>query len=279
MPATTRRRRIRRNDACGHRLTGALRSCRGGSLAGLVRRARARPPLAADPRPVRDPRQRGHVAADAGGARRTAVAALARALADGRGARRGLGRRRDPRVAGARLQPAGARPPPRGAAGRGARLARRPLRAARRRPVHRGRRGVLRVRSPGAARRRQRASRLRPHGSLVHSGGRPGAYGSREDDLPRADPTLRALPAGRGVSVARSPFRAEPPARALRGLVPPTAGNRPADNRRRLTAARRRGGVLPGTRRARAGSTGTSYRFPTSRVPSARCSLRTSPSC
>ena len=49
---------------------------------------------------------RGDAAADAGRSRRAALRALARALADGRGARRRGARRRDPRMAGARLQPA-----------------------------------------------------------------------------------------------------------------------------------------------------------------------------
>ena len=76
--------------------------------------SRSRSPVAPHARPVRDPRLGGHAPADAGRAGRAAVRALARAVADGRGARRGLARRGDRRVAGARLQPAGARAPSRG---------------------------------------------------------------------------------------------------------------------------------------------------------------------
>ena len=118
----------------------------------LVRRHRARPPLAAHARPVRDPRQRGDAAADAGRSRRPALPALARALADRGGSRGCHDRRGDRRVAGARLQPARRHAAPRGARCRRARLARRPDGAARRRAVHRGRRRELRVRARRAAR-------------------------------------------------------------------------------------------------------------------------------
>ena len=70
-------------------------------------------------------------------------------------------RRRDPRVAGARLQPPRAQPAPRGAAGRGARLAGRSDRAAGRRALHRRCRRVLRARPRRAAGRRERAARRR----------------------------------------------------------------------------------------------------------------------
>ena len=87
---------------------------------------RARSPLAEDARPVRDPRQRGDAAADAGRAGRAAVRRMARALAERGGARGGAGGGRHPGVAGAGLQPAGAQPPPGGAGGRRDRLAGRP---------------------------------------------------------------------------------------------------------------------------------------------------------
>ena len=76
---------------------------------------------------------------------------LARALAD----RGGVGGRfsggGNPRVAGARLQPASGQPAPRGAADRRAGLARRPDRAARRGRVYRGGDPQLRLRSAGAS--------------------------------------------------------------------------------------------------------------------------------
>ena len=116
-----------------------------GSLA-LVCGHRPRPPVAPHARPVRDPRQRGDAAADAGRARRPAlprwlerwptVDALAAASpAD-------VIRR----VAGPRLQPPRAQPPPRRPHRRRARLAGRPHRAARRRPLHGRRRRQLRLR-------------------------------------------------------------------------------------------------------------------------------------
>src|SRR3954468_9794373 len=73
----------------------AIRARRPGAGAAvrLVPRERARPPLAEDARPVRDPRLRGDAAADAGRARRPALDGLARALADGRRARDGSARR------------------------------------------------------------------------------------------------------------------------------------------------------------------------------------------
>ena len=77
---------------------------------GLVRRERPRPPVARDARPLRDPRQRGHAAADAGRPRDRALDGLARALADRRGAGRREHRRRRARLVGARLQPARRQP-------------------------------------------------------------------------------------------------------------------------------------------------------------------------
>ena len=180
--------------------------------------------------------------------------ALARALADGRGARRGAGRRRDPRVAGARLQPA------------------RALRSTA--PHSRSRRhgwpddltelpGVGRYTADavacfafgraGSARRRQRAARLGAHRPRLHPGRRTGADGSRQDGLPRPRPALRRLPARSRVPVARPPLRAEPPPGAVRGLVPPAARGGSARGRRRLAAAGRRGRRRSRARRARAG--------------------------
>ena len=71
-----------------------------------------RPALAADPRPLRDPRQRGDAAADAGRPRRAALPGVARALADRRGAGRGDAGRRDPGVERPRVQPPGGQPAP-----------------------------------------------------------------------------------------------------------------------------------------------------------------------
>ena len=81
--------------------------------------------------------------------------ALARRLAGGR----------DPRVAGARLQPASGQPPPRGAADRRAGLARRPDRTARRGRLHRGGDPQLRLRRAGASGRHERAPRAGAHRS------------------------------------------------------------------------------------------------------------------
>ena len=83
------------------------------ALGGVVRCGGPRPAVAADARPLRDPRLRGHAPADAGRSRRPALRRLARALADRRVAGRRLAGRRDPRVAGARLQPARGQPPSR----------------------------------------------------------------------------------------------------------------------------------------------------------------------
>ena len=99
-------------------------------------------------------------------------------------------------------------------------LAGRPDRAARRRAVH-GRRGrQLRVRPRRAAGRHERPPRAGAHRRGVRRLLRAGALRSRRDDLPRARPALRGLPARRGVPVAREPVRAAPKAVAVRGLVP-----------------------------------------------------------
>ena len=187
---------------------------------------------------------RSYGAADADRARRAAVGAVARALADGRRACGGVRCGRDPRVAGARLQPARARAAPRGAAGRGARLAGRSHRAARRRALHRGRRRLLRVRARRAAGRRERPPRDGANGRGVRAGGRAGADGSRRDGLSRAGAALRRLPARGGVPVtrpalraaaeagARSRARSGSAARRRSGSSPPPPARSPSSTRR-----------------------------------------------
>ena len=185
----------------------------GESAARLVCDERSRPPVAADARPVRDPRQRGHAPADAGRARRAALPRLARALADGRGARGSRARRRDPRVAGARLQPARTEPAPGGPRRRRDRVAERPDRAPRRRHVHRCCDPPLRLRRRRPARRRQRRARASPdRRELLRCVGAR-AHGPRRDRLHRARPAVRRVPARRGVPVARHPRGAAPKAR------------------------------------------------------------------
>src|SRR4051812_40543408 len=89
----------------------------------LVRRAGPRLALAAHARPIRDPRLRGDAPADAGLARRPALPEVARPPAGRAGALVRVDRRCDPRLAGARLQPARGQPAPRVAACRRAWLA------------------------------------------------------------------------------------------------------------------------------------------------------------
>ena len=172
-------------------------------------RARRRSALAQDARPVRDPRLRGDAPADAGRPRRAALLAWLGALADGRGARRRLACRGDPRVAGARLQPARGQPASRRASrspstgwpddltelpgvGRYTADAVRASRSA----THVLPRDTNVLRVAGAHR-----PQLRPRV-------RPGADGPRRDDLPRARAALRRVPARRAVPVARSALRA-----------------------------------------------------------------------
>ena len=92
----------------------------------MVPGERARAALAADARSLRDPRQRGDAAADAGRAGHPALVRLAGAMADAGLPRSGVAGGRDPRLARARLQPARAEPAPCGAGGRGRWLAGRP---------------------------------------------------------------------------------------------------------------------------------------------------------
>ena len=89
------------------RTAPAVPCARGVGAPRLVPRARARPPVAPDAGSVRDPRFGGDAPADAGGARRSAIHGLARALADRRRARRGAARRGDPHMAGPRATTAG----------------------------------------------------------------------------------------------------------------------------------------------------------------------------
>ena len=139
---------------------------------------------------------RGDAAADAGRARDPTLARLARALADAGRARRRLARRRDPGMAGARLQPARDQPAPGGAGRRGHRLAGRPDGAPGCRPVH-GRRdpqpGVRRARPPD---RHERRPDPGADGTRVRAGGAAGALRPRRDRLPGARAALRRLPAG-----------------------------------------------------------------------------------
>ena len=212
-PRQPRHRRPPSSATSARASTGAHRaSClRGAGLAAdggvapprVVRGVRPRPPLAPHARPVRDPRLGGHAPADAGRPGRAAVRALARAVADGRGARRGLARRGDRRMAGARLQPSGACAPPRGGARRGARLARRPDRAAGRRAVHGGRAPELRLRRGRPAARRQRRAGRAAHGAHVHRRCRAGADGSRCNRVPGADPAVRASVLSRSACPSR----------------------------------------------------------------------------
>ena len=215
---------------------------------GVVRGVRPRPPLATNARPVRDPRLGGHAPADAGRPGRPAVRALARAVADGRGARRRLARRRHRRVAGARLQPSSACAPPRGNSCRGSRLARRPDRAAGRRAVHGGRAPELRLRRGRPPARRQRRAGRAAHGARVHRRCRAGADGSRRNRLPGADPAVRALPSRGVVPLTRDARRARAEAVALRGLLPAAPRGCPASRRDRATGRRQSSTPTPSGR-------------------------------
>ena len=135
----------------------------------LVRRQRARPALAADPRPVRDPGRRGDAAADAGRPRHPQVARLARALSDAR--RSGRAPRAPMRSAPGRASattcaPCGctriARQVRRRVRRRAAAQRRRPAEPEGRRPLHRRRRGLLRLRAARGDGRHQRAARAEP---------------------------------------------------------------------------------------------------------------------
>ena len=191
--------------------------------------------MAADRRPVRDPRQRGHAPADPGRPGRAAVpgdgssdgptaAALAAASrAEVLAAWVGLGYNR--RALALHAAARGGRP---------RRLAGRPAHAAGRRPVHGGRGRLVRVRRAGGGGRHERAARRRAPRAR-HAGGarparprgrlEPGRDGARRDRLHGA--RCRDAPSARSRRGARRPVvrRAggERPARrgrALRGLQP-----------------------------------------------------------
>src|SRR5204863_6898382 len=70
----------------------------------LVRTSPARPAVAAEARPLRDPRQRGDAATDAGPPRRPALRGVAATLAGRRRGRGGEPWRRPPRMDRARVQ-------------------------------------------------------------------------------------------------------------------------------------------------------------------------------
>ena len=205
----------------------------------MVRRARRRPPVAPNTRPVRDPRLRGDAPADAGEPGRAALRGLARALARRPRARRGFTRGGDPRVAGARVQPPRPEPAPRRTRRCRARLAGRPDRAAGRRPLH-GRRGArVRARRRRAAARHERAADRGADRPQLRPVMRTGADGPRTHDLPRARAALRRVPARRAVPVPRPALRAAAQAVALRGLVPPAPRGDAAARRRVAAPARR----------------------------------------
>src|SRR5581483_6697555 len=226
--------------AHGSDATGAYTPRRAGSAAHVVRGERPRPPLAADARPVRDPRLGGDAPADAGLACRPALPRMARALADRGRARRRLDSRGDPGLAGARLQPPRGQPAARGPARGGARLARRPHGSSRRRPVHRRRPRELRLRPPSPSGRRQRRPRARAHRRPLRPQSRSGALRPRGYDLSRAPTTVPGLPARRPVPIGRPYLRAAAQARPVRGLVP-AAARRASSARHASTSTRRRG--------------------------------------
>jgi len=178
--------------------------------------------MAADARPVRDPRLGSDAATDAGRTRDSTLSRLAGALADGGSARGSAGGGRDPGMARARLQPSRAESPSCRGEDRGRRLARRSHRAPRRRSVHRCGSRELRARARRPAGRHQREPRPGTHRPPLLPGGRAGADGSGRNGVPGACPTLWRLPARISVSIARATLRAAAQAIALRRLVPPT---------------------------------------------------------
>src|SRR3954470_22163851 len=271
--SSTRRGCATRSGSCGatsrtSRRPRAAEQERSGAPR-LVRRARARPPVAAHARPVCRPRQRGDAPADAGGARRAALGGVDGALADRSRAGRCPARRCPARVGRPRLQP-----PRRAAVGsvRGGRslgLARRSALAAGGRLLHRGGGGRVRVRTRRAAGRHQRLARARASGHATGGprvGAGPGADGSRGDDLHRPGAAVRRMPA-RGLRFARggggaaaAPGRA---ARALRGHRPLGAGPRRGGAGGRRGAARGAGirAAGAGPPRFEAGRAGRRGRF------------------
>src|SRR2546423_1908902 len=80
---------------------------------------------------------------------------------------------------------------------------------------------------------------------------RTGALRPRRDDLSRAGPALRRLPARPRVPVPRTALRAAAQAVAVRGLVPPAARYGAARRRRRPPVGRPRGARRTRARRPR----------------------------
>ena len=210
----------------------------------MVRRKRPRPAVAADARPVRDPRLGGDAPADAGLACRAAVGGVARALADGGGAGGSVAGGRDPRVAGARVQPARAEPLAGGLRRRRARVARRPDRAPRRRPVHRGGGRELRVRPAGAAGGREHRPGARADGR--RRSGRTRRRRSSTSARPCAWRACRAAASARWPwSARRAGGRTSPPASRGRSRARSGSGGRRCSGsspsrRSRPTSTRRR---------------------------------------
>ena len=216
----------------------------------MVQDERTRSAVAADARSVRDPRLGGDAPADAGGTRHSALPRVARPLALGRGTRRRVARGRDPRVAGARLQPQGPQPAPSGLSDRRRRLAGGPDRASRSRSLYGQRAGAIRPRPPRAPDRRERAPSPRQERGLVRSRSGPRADGSRRHHLSRADPTLRRMSSGERLPFEGEALRAAPQAGPIRGLVQAAAGRR----------AQPRLGAAPATELARRGRRRSSRR-------------------
>ena len=214
-------------------------------------------------RSLRDPRQRGDAAADAGRPGDPPLPRLARALADGGRPRRGDGGDviRAWQGLGYNRRALALHRAAQVIASDG--LARRPDLPARRRAVHRGRDSQLRLRRGRASPRRQRRPGRAPHRTRLHRRGGAGADGSRRHRLPRADPTLRGVPVGGRMPFARHPRRAGTEAGAVRGIVPAAAGRDAA-----------RGGSVPGG--ARTSSTGR--RSTRSSATGSSWSSRTAPS-
>ena len=105
-------------------------------------------------------------------------------------------RRRHPRLAGARLQPARRQPPPCRDRDRRARLAGRPDGAARSRPATRPTPWPASLRRAGATRGRERAARPGAQRPRVRPRVRPSAHEPRRTGLHRPGPALRRLPPG-----------------------------------------------------------------------------------
>ena len=231
----------------------------------MVRRERARSPVAPYARSVRDLGLGGHAAADAGRPRRAALQGVARAVADRRDARRRDAGRRHPGVERSRIQPPCGQPAPVRPGGRRARrvsaAAGGAPEAARHRAVHRRGDRLLRIRRPDRRSRHQRPpcarARLPRYRRAAAAGPglrlEPGPLRPRPRDLHRPHAALRRLPARRGLPVTGADLRTASPPDPFRGLVPAAAGAAPASHRRCWAAARgrvrRRGARLARPRR------------------------------